>query len=423
MKNWLLEIKELLERKCKILWLSAKIFVKNDQAQHATSLTFYTLFAVVPILALCFGIAKGFNLDERLKVMIVERFSEQQDVVDWMYKFADTTLKQADGGIIAGVGVIFLFWTVLRLATFIERSFNQAWNILKGRNLFRKISDFLALLLIAPILFVILSSSSILFKNMLEKVLENSQFGAKAISLISFGFECLPLVVTWVIFVFIYIFVPHTKVRFKAGLFAGLFAAILYQAAQAFYIAVQLKVSSFNSIYGSFAALPLFLIWMQWAWMITLFGNQIAYVDQYYKTGQFDKNFDKISSELLLKYLILTLKEVVCSFESGKIGLTVEELSEKTTLSHARIQEALYILMSAKLISKVDVDDVEEYIFVPAVPTDKMSLALAIQKIRHIGENDSTIWNETERNKVNQLIDNLYGDIFESERNCLIRDI
>jgi membrane protein len=423
MKNLLLEIKELFERKCKILWLSAKIFVKNNQAQHATSLTFYTLFAVVPILALCFGIAKGFNLDEKLKVIIVERFAEQQDIVDWMYKFADTTLKQADGGIIAGVGVIFLFWTVIRLATFIEKSFNQAWNILKGRNLFRKISDFLALLLIAPILFVILSSSSILFKNMLEKVLENSQFGEKAISLVSFGFECLPLVVTWVIFVFIYVFVPHTKVQFKSGLFAGLFAAILYQAIQAFYIAVQLKVSSFNSIYGSFAALPLFLIWVQWAWLITLFGNQIAYVDQYYKTGQFDKNFDRISSELLLKYLILTLKEVVCSFEHGKIGLTVEELSAKTELSHARIQEVLYILMNAKLISKVDVDDVEEYIFVPAMPTDKMSLALAIQKIRHIGENDSVIWTDVERNKVNQLIDNLYEDIFKSERNCLIRDI
>ena len=423
MKDLFLKIKEGFENKCKILWVSSKIFVKNDQAQHATSLTYYTLFAIVPILALCFGIAKGFNLDEKLKVMIVERFSEQQDIVDWMYKFADTTLKQADGGIIAGVGVIFLFWTVIRLATFIEKSFNQAWNVPKGRNIFRKISDFLALLLIAPILFVILSSSSILFKNMLEKILENSQFGAKAISLVSFGFECLPIVVTWVIFSFIYIFVPHTKVKFKSGLFAGFFAAILYQAVQTFYITVQLKVSSFNSIYGSFAALPLFLIWLQWAWLITLFGNHIAYVHQYYKTGKFDKNFDKISEELLLKYLILTLKEIVCTFEHGQIGMTVEELSEKTDLSHARIQEALYILMNAKLISKVDVDDVEEYLFVPAMPTDKMSLALAIQKIRQTGENTSNIWDEAERSKVNQLIDNLYGDIYKSERNCLVRDI
>ena len=423
MKNFLLGIKDKLETWCKILWVSVKTFVKNDQAQHATSLTYYTLFAIVPILALCFGIAKGFNLDEKLKVMIVERFSEQQSLVDWMYRFADTTLKQADGGVIAGIGVIFLFWTVIRLATFIEKSFNQAWNVPKGRNIFRKISDFLALLLVAPILFVILSSSSILFKNMLEKILENSQFGAHAISLVSVGFECLPIVVTWVIFTFIYIFVPHTKVRFKSGLFAGFFAAILYQAVQTFYIAVQLKVSSFNSIYGSFAALPLFLIWLQWAWLITLFGNQIAYVCQYYKTGQFEKDFDKISGELFLKYLMLSLREIVVAFENGQIGLSIEEISIRTALPHARIQEAVYALMNAKLISKVDVDDVEEYVFVPAMPTDKMSVAEAIMRIRQTGDNNSDIWIVPERQKVALLIDGLYDDIFKSEKNCLIRDI
>lgn len=423
MKDFFLKIGQTFEMKCKILWVSAKIFVKNDQMQHAIALTYYTLFAIVPILALCFGIAKGFNLDEKLKVMIVERFSEQQNIVDWMYKFADTTLKQADGGIIAGIGVIFLFWTVIRLATFIEKSFNQAWNVPKGRNIFRKISDFLALLLVAPILFVILSSSSILFKNMLEKILENSQFGSHAVSLVSVGFEFLPIVVTWIIFTFIYVFVPHTKVRFRSGLFAGFFAAIMYQAVQTFYITVQLKVSSFNSIYGSFAALPLFLIWLQWAWLITLFGNQIAYVNQYYKTGQFDKDFDKISPELFLKYLILTLKEVVVAFENGQIGLTIENISERTDLPHARIQEAVYTLINAKLLSKVDVDDVEEYVFVPAMPTDKLSLALAITMIRQTGVNVSNIWTNEERNKVANLIDGLYDDLSKLQRNCLIRDI
>ncbi len=422
MKDFFLGISRFFETRCKILWVSIKTFVKNEQAQHATSLTYYTLFAIVPILALCFGIAKGFNLEEKLKVMIVERFSEQQSLVDWMYKFADTTLARADGGIIAGIGVVFLFWTVIRLATFIEKSFNQAWNVPKGRNIFRKISDFLALLLVAPILFVILSSSSILFENMLGKIIENSQFGNKALSFVSIGFELLPIIVTWIIFTFIYIFVPHTKVKFKSGLFAGFFAAILYQAIQTFYIAVQLKVSSFNSIYGSFAALPLFLIWLQWAWLITLFGNQIAYVHQYYKTGQFEKDFDKISSKLRMKYALLTLKKVVDAFEKGIIGLSIEEIAESTNLSHARIQETVYVLMNAQLLSKVDVDDVEEYIFIPAMPTDKMTVALAIDKIRESGENKNGTL-EFGNMKVPDLVDGLYADLYNSPKNCLIRDI
>ncbi|MBR2723677.1 MAG: YihY/virulence factor BrkB family protein, partial [Lentisphaeria bacterium] len=136
----------------KVLYVSSRKFFKNDHTLQATALTYYTLFAVVPILALLFGIAKGFSLDDKLKSIIAERFAEQQNIVQWMYKFADTTLRNADGGIIAGIGILVLFWTVIRLATYVENSFNQIWAVRKGRNFFRKVSDYLSIIIIAPIL-------------------------------------------------------------------------------------------------------------------------------------------------------------------------------------------------------------------------------------------------------------------------------
>lgn len=417
------KIKNFFYIQGEIIAISVKRFFKNDQMQHATSLTYYTLFAIVPILALLFGIAKGFNLDDKLKIFIVERFSEQQDIVDWMYKFADTTLKNADGGIIAGIGILILFWTVIRLATYIEKSFNQTWQVQKGRNFFRKISDFLSLLFIAPILFVILSSSSLLIKNMVMRLPELISCSLQTMSLIAIGLELLPVVLTWLLFTLIYIFVPHTKVRVLPAFFAGFFAALLYQAAQTFYIAVQVKLSSYNSIYGSFSALPLFLIWLQWSWLITLFGNQIAFVAQNYKTGQFDKNLSKISDELSFKYLLMVCKVVVNQFELLAPPVTQGDITKITQLSSIQVQEALYTLIDAEVICRVDNEESDDYTYVPAIPTDKLTIIEVVKRISQNGFNESDIDNNQLFDKMSKLVDELNLEIVKSNNNKLIRDI
>ena len=170
-----------------------------------------------------------------------------------------------DGGIIAGIGILVLFWTVIRLATYVENSFNQIWAVRKGRTFFRKISDYLSVIIIAPILLVVMSSSTIFARKILSDVSQTvpDTFIRNSVET---GLAVLPVIMAWLLFVFIYVFIPNTKVRLSSALFGGFFAAILYQAAQLAYINIQLKLSSYNSIYGSFSALPLFLIWSGKVW-------------------------------------------------------------------------------------------------------------------------------------------------------------
>lgn len=406
----------------KVLYVSFRKFFKNDHTLQATALTYYTLFAVVPILALLFGIAKGFSLDDKLKSIIAERFAEQQSIVQWMYKFADTTLRNADGGIIAGIGILVLFWTVIRLATYVENSFNQIWAVRKGRTFFRKISDYLSVIIIAPILLVVMSSSTIFARKVLSDVSQTvpDTFIQNCVEI---GLGILPVVMAWLLFVFIYIFIPNTKVKIGTALFAGFFAAILYQAAQMAYINIQLKLSSYNSIYGSFSALPLFLIWMQWSWMITLLGAEIAFVHQNYHTGQFGKNQGEFSMSLRRKCIIVLCKMVVDRFEKEQTYYTEAELAGKINLPLVVVRTMLAEAVDCGLLQRVDIEECPEFVFAPGIPTDKFTVVRAWNVLDNAGLNDLQNIELAEFSAVDEDL-KTFGELLENAPgNRLLREI
>ena len=407
----------------KVLYESGRKFFKNDHTLQATALTYYTLCAVVPILALLFGIAKGFNLDNKLKSLIAERFAEQQNIVEWMYKFADTTLKNADGGIIAGIGILVLFWTVLRLATYVENSFNQIWAVRKGRTFFRKISDYLSIIIIAPILLVVMSSSTIFARKMLTDLTLKTAPDTFLQSLVELGLETLPFVMAWLLFVFIYVFIPNTKVKLKSAVFAAIFAAILYQLAQMAYINIQLKLSSYNSIYGSFSALPLFLIWMQWSWIITLFGAEIAFVYQNFHTGQFGKNQAALSNDLRRKCIIVLCKLVVDRFEKEHGYYTEPELAKKINLPLVTVRAMLAEALDCGLLQRVVTEENREFVFAPGLPTDKFTVMKALEILDNAGCNQFVNAEIPEFTALEKDFE-LFKELLEkSEGNRLLRDI
>ena len=406
----------------KILSVSSRKFFKNDHTLQATALTYYTLFAVVPILALLFGIAKGFSLDDKLKNLIVERFAEQQSIVEWMYKFADTTLQNANGGIIAGIGILVLFWTVLRLATYVENSFNQIWAVRKGRNFFRKVSDYLSIIIIAPILLVVMSSSTIFARRVLTNI---GQTGGDTFLqlLIEIGLGVFPFFMAWLLFVFIYIFIPNTKVRLRSAIFAAFFAALLYQAAQLAYINIQLKLSSYNSIYGSFSALPLFLIWMQWSWIITLFGAEIAFVYQNFHTGQFEKNQGPICRDMQRKCIVMLCKFVIDRFEKSHDYYTESELAQKINMPLITVRSMLAEAVDCGLLQKVDIESCPEFVFSPGMPTDKFTVVEACRKLDFAGVDKLKMVETEEFIAVENKFKEIAEAVEKSSGNCLLREI
>jgi len=241
-------------------YCSARRYGSDHQSQRAVALTYYTLFAVVPVMALVFGIAKGFSLEDKLQVFLEEKFANHQDVLNWIYQFADTTLKEAQGGVVAGVGVIALIWTVIWLASNIERAFNAVWNLPTRKNMFRRFSDYLAIILVTPIILVVMSSAGVFMRSMMGHILAGMPWlGGAGFILFSIMIKLFPLLLVILLFTLIYFLVPNTKVRFGSALLSGIVAGMLYQLLQDGFIYVQSALYRYNTIYGSFAALPLFL--------------------------------------------------------------------------------------------------------------------------------------------------------------------
>ena len=252
-------------------------FIQKDYFSKASALTYYSLLSIVPVLAIAFGIAKGFGFETSLEKEILYRFQEQKELANLVIKFAYTWLEHARGGLIAGIGIIFLFWSVFTLLSSIENVLNEIWNVKEARSVPRRFSDYLAIILICPIVVFISSSLTIYISTQVTETARTNDW-IHAVS--PYYFQLLrlsPFVLSWILFSFLYIFVPNTKVSFYTGITAGILAGTAFQLWQWLYIHFQTSISNYGAIYGSFAALPLFLLWMQYSWLIVLIGAEGAF--------------------------------------------------------------------------------------------------------------------------------------------------
>jgi membrane protein len=245
---------------------------ENDQCfLRASALTYQTLLSIVPVLAVMFGIAKGFGFATGLEQILQDEFRDQKEVLTYLIQFGYRLLEHTKGGIIAGIGIIILLFTVMRLFSNIENALNIMWAVPGGRPFSRKASDYLALLLICPILILLSSSVTLFVRTQVESL---SDMAGWVVILI------IPYIVSIFLFTLLYYLVPYTIVHKKSALYAGIFTGCIYQVFQATYITVQITISNAGAIYGSFAALPLFLMWLYLSWLLFLIGGEIMVIHQ-----------------------------------------------------------------------------------------------------------------------------------------------
>lgn len=366
----------------RIIWFSIRRFSADGNSRRAVALTYYTVFAIVPVAALLFGIAKGFDLDDRLRNELIQRLWQHQELVGWICKFADTTLKQARGGVVAGVGVIALIWTVLWLATNIEKAFNDVWGLPTRKNIFRRFSDYLSILLLTPVVLVVVGGAGVFLRGFFIRLGGSLPDLNSALPLLfSLCASLSPLLIACVIFTIIYRFAPNTRVRFSSALLAGVIAGVLFQLLQDGFLYLQGNIFRYNRIYGSFAALPLFLIWMQWSWQVTLFGAEIGFVAQNFDTGIFDRTGSSRENPRRRQAVQLAAGAIIYrNFAAGKGGTAWEELVARFNLPMARLESELIELTDAGIIFQIDGAG-DRRIFTPARPTDKFTAAEAIDAL------------------------------------------
>jgi membrane protein len=279
----------------RVITLSVKGFDKDKCTLRASALTFYTLLSIVPILAMAFGIAKGFGFDHILEERVRQQFHGHEEVVAQAITFARNMLDNTKGGLIAGIGVVFLFWAVIKVLGNMERSFNEIWGIKKHRSWTRKFSDYLSFMLIAPVLFIMAGSMTVAVSSQVKNILLTHSYLAYIAEPILLLLKILPFGLLWGLFAFVYFFLPNGKVNVRSALLGGILAGTIYQIVQWAYITFQVGINRYNAIYGSFAALPLFLIWLQLSWLILLYGAEVSFAHQNVATYEFEQDCMRIS--------------------------------------------------------------------------------------------------------------------------------
>ena len=253
-------------------------FVLNASTISASALTFYSTLSFIPVVALVLAIARGFGAANALEKWLNEQNFTNPEVMQWVMNLAGKALDNTQSNIIAGLGIVVLIWSVVKMLASTELAMNRIWGVKKGRGVVKKFTDYLSILFIAPILIVLVSSMNVfLMSNLQEYAAEGSLLGYAGAALTTL-LRWVPYVLVWFLFVFLYMFMPTTPVRFKYALVAGIVAGTVFQVVQWFYIRFQVGVSSYNAIYGGLAALPLLLVWLQLSWSIVLWGTELCYI-------------------------------------------------------------------------------------------------------------------------------------------------
>ena len=377
----------------KTTYLCINRFTKDRLVNKASALTYSTLLAIVPILAIVFAIARGFGFDNIVEQQITSNFGGTPEVTTAILGFVQSYLEQTKSGVFIGVGLIMLLWTVLNLVNNLEITFNRIWQVKKARSMYRKITDYFSMLLLVPLLIVVSGGLSIFMSTMLK----NMEDFALLDPLGKFMVRLIPFVLTWLMFTGLYVFMPNTKVKLRPALVSGILAGTAYQVWQFVYIGSQLWVSRYNAIYGSFAALPLFLLWLQIAWTICLFGAELTYAQQNINNFSFDKDTQN-ASRRYRDFVALLIMSIVCRrFARGEEPCSAEQISEECQIPIRLTRQMMYELQETGLVHEVMTDEKSADIaYQPSIDVHQLSVALLLDRLYTHGSEDFKIDREHE---------------------------
>ena len=353
----------------KVINLSVRSFLDRDLQSQACALTYRTVLAVVPALAMLFAIARGFGFQNLMQSELFKYFPAQRQALETALQYVENYLSQASQGVFIGIGLIFLLWTLWSLMSSVEDSFNHVWGVATTRSLPRKFTDYTALFLLLPVLMVCSAGISIFMSDAVQRM-----FGGHALSpllhrLLSFT----PTLISWIIFTAAYYLIPNTKVRFKGALFAGVLCGTLFQCVQWLFVTGQLYVSKYNAIYGSFAFLPLMLVWMQLSWLITLAGVGLTYAWQNFDNFAYRDQAQGVSATYSTHIALAVLSLAVKRFKQHEGAIKLSGLVRDYDIPGPLAEQVLNKLHKAGLLNIVTTDK-EDLAYQPTFDPDEYTV-------------------------------------------------
>lgn len=404
-----------LVRQLRIILYTAQGVQHHNTVVRSAALTFFTLMSLVPILALAFGVIKGFGLEGALEEYLFERYSENSDTIREVLGFVNNVLVRTSGGIVAVSGLAVLVWAAVRVFGNVENAFNTIWEVKKTRSISRRASTYAAVIFVMPLLTVLLT----VVLSYVRRLIANYS---------SIPFSVLyaigTFMVLWIIFALAYKVIPNTKVRFRAAAVASFIAAVAFSIFQLVYVALQSGVSSYNIIYGSFAAVPLFLLWLQISWQIVLFGAELSF--SYQNVDSFVQEHDalNISYANRRKVLVATMVVVIRSFLRNEGGISSGQAARELKLPVRLVRDIMYTLDEAGLIVAITTDKSQKTnLYIPAKDIHTITLCGAVSAVEMTGNPVRNISDDRYLRDVSRLMDAISAKVASSEENILLMDL
>ena len=369
----------------KVINLSVRSFLDRDLQTQACALAYRTFLAIVPALAMLFAIARGFGFQNLLQSELFKYFPAQRHALEGALGYVENYLAQASQGIFIGIGLIVLLWTLISLMSSVEDSFNHVWGVTTKRSLQRKITDYSALFMLLPVLMVCSAGISIFMSETVQRVFEGNALSPVMHGLLSF----MPIFISWLVFTAAFYLIPNTKVRFLSALFAGILCGTLFHVVQWLFVTGQVYVSKYNAIYGSFAFLPLMLVWVQLSWLITLSGVVLTYSWQNFDSFALRDQVEDISLTYTHHLAIAVTALAVRRFKNQEQALTRNQLILNYDIPLSLADKLLRLLQEAGLLIAVGGDRDKEggdIAYQPTRDPDDITVNMVTNALMDMGE-------------------------------------
>ncbi len=423
---WKISIKDkhpvlsFLIKQGRILFVAVRGFYEDKIQLRASALSFYTLISIVPILALVFGIAQGFGLQEYLRTILIEKFHEHEDLLKLLLGFVEKYLGRINGGYITGIGLVILFWSVMKVLGNIEESFNDIWRIKKSRMFTRKFTDYISLVVIAPVLLIIASSFNV---SRLESISDSIPFLRYLDSFLKILVTVLSFTLIWFVFTLVYIVIPNTKVKFVPALIAGILAGTMFQLLQWGYVNFQSLLSGYGAIYGTFAALPLFMLWLELSWLIVLLGAEISFA--YQNEVHYEQEAEGTTVSLKDKKILMLMvtRKIIRNFVEGRPAMNASEIAADLSIPVRLVRDVIYILLNSKIIIETINQEMREVAYQPAIDPSVITVSFVIDETDKLGHQVNFDNDTPDKEKISDIVESFYNDIRQSPKNLLLKDL
>jgi membrane protein len=405
-----------------IAFLVLEGFSENQIAVGASTLTYYTLLSLIPILAFFIGFAKGF-LEERIFInFLIRSFPDQGGAIESLVVVAKRSLEEAHNGVIVGVGALLYLWAGVQLLTQLEHIVNEMWEVSTSRPFLTKIGDYISLFFLAPIFLAMSISLTAYFSGGLDVVDRALEGLPVVLTFFYLLISTIPPLITWMLATFIFIYIPNTPVKLIPACIAGAITSLFFGLLQWAYIFSQSWLSSYNTVYGTLVALPLLLIWVNLSWTLILLGSKIAYAIQHANFYGFHKDNERISQRLYCALGIQIMQLCVDRWIHEKPPISDDSISALLEIPQGVTNLLLDDMLSAHLITEVTDLSKRERHFQPALNVEELRVAKVLEALRSHGKILPFL--ESHKSKtVREILKEFDNLAATSEYNVLIKDL